>query len=207
MCLFRAGEICCEDIGCFTDDPPYDHYRLPRCPDDLPTSFELFTRDNNDGEDFKRNEIPWVKPFEMSTDNLIHVGIGSGGSRISQTREGRWAATLKVLAPNLFWTIVPKNCMKMKKKWTDRGRGGSLAPPSWICQCLFGPNHWTCKVILLCSNNYHLDKRTILLIHGYMNDRNSDYLFHLKDAILTLVSEIFEKSFLRETSVPVSTMF
>ena len=56
---FRGGEICCNDIGCFTDDYPFDHYRLPRCPDDLPISYELFTEKNKDnGEDFNRNTIP-----------------------------------------------------------------------------------------------------------------------------------------------------
>ncbi len=51
--------MCCEDVGCFSDEPPYDHYRLPWCPEQIPTSHTLYSREGaHGGEDFGVNSIP-----------------------------------------------------------------------------------------------------------------------------------------------------
>ena len=61
---------------------------------------------------------------------VIKVGVArlaiiySGGSRIS-----KWGANPKGRATNLlFWPFSPKNCMKLKKKWTERRGYVSLVP-------------------------------------------------------------------------------
>ena len=43
--LFRAS-VCCGDLGCFSDSPPWDHLSLPECATWYNPELRLYTRNN-----------------------------------------------------------------------------------------------------------------------------------------------------------------
>lgn len=76
----RAATQCCPDIGCFTDDPPYDGLPLPWCMNDINPSYTMFTRTNLIGQSFDHTSVPNDFSPLQRTVFLIHGYQGSEGS-------------------------------------------------------------------------------------------------------------------------------
>ena len=55
----RGKERCCDHVGCFTNDYPFDSLPLPQCEDKIQASMRLYTRSNPKvGQVVTRTTIP-----------------------------------------------------------------------------------------------------------------------------------------------------
>jgi pancreatic lipase-related protein 1 len=74
-----AAEVCCVDVGCFTDDRPFNLLPLPDCPSDINPSYRMYTRRNPTiGEDFDDTIIPSVFDPTKRTVFMVHGYQGNG---------------------------------------------------------------------------------------------------------------------------------
>jgi pimeloyl-ACP methyl ester carboxylesterase len=84
----RSAEICCPDIGCFTDDIPFDGIALPMCVADMNPHYLMFTLNNpGTGELFDHLTVPTQFVGSRRTIFLVH-GWNSNG-------ESAWLHSMK----------------------------------------------------------------------------------------------------------------
>jgi hypothetical protein len=84
----RAGEVCCPNIGCFTDDAPFDGIALPMCPEEYNPHFVMYTQSNpGTGEIFDEITIPSQFNNADPTIVVVHGRYGSG--------EESWVQSMK----------------------------------------------------------------------------------------------------------------
>lgn len=75
-----AAEICCGEIGCFNDNPPYDGLPLPDCAVDFDIVYTMYTRSNRVvGQRVDQNTIPSVFNPARRTVFMAH-GWNSDGT-------------------------------------------------------------------------------------------------------------------------------
>lgn len=75
-----AAEICCGNLGCFNDNPPFDQMPLPDCADQFNLQYTMYTRSNrNNGETVDDNTVPGVYAGSRRTVFLAH-GWNSDGT-------------------------------------------------------------------------------------------------------------------------------
>ena len=59
LLIFRAAEKCCEHVGCFTNDPPFDDRPLPRCLKRIRPRMVMYNREVWErGEEITRSSVP-----------------------------------------------------------------------------------------------------------------------------------------------------
>jgi pimeloyl-ACP methyl ester carboxylesterase len=84
----RAAEVCCPNIGCFTDDPPFDGIALPMCVEEMNPHYAMYTQSNpGTGELFDHTTVPAVFNGALRTIFIVH-GWNSNG-------ESAWLHTMK----------------------------------------------------------------------------------------------------------------
>ena len=83
----HGSEICYGDLGCFSNDPPFNNTngKLPNSPDDMSIRHHFFTRQNRDGALVAHNRQEVVKNIELLMDatrplKVITHGFGGKGS-------------------------------------------------------------------------------------------------------------------------------
>jgi hypothetical protein len=75
----RAAEVCCPNMGCFSDAPPYDGLPLPMCVEDYTPHFIMYTQSNpGTGEIFDENTIPSQFNNKYPTYLIMHGYNGAG---------------------------------------------------------------------------------------------------------------------------------
>jgi pimeloyl-ACP methyl ester carboxylesterase len=88
LCGVKAAEICCPNIGCFDDSPPFQNAPLPQCIETMKPVYSMFTRANtNIGEAFDHTSVPSVYVGSRRTIFLVH-GWNSDGT-------SSWLRTMK----------------------------------------------------------------------------------------------------------------
>lgn len=69
----RAAQVCCPDIGCFTDNAPFNGQPLPSCIDKITPKYTLFTRSNrNSGQVVTTTSVPSVYKGSVRTVIITH---------------------------------------------------------------------------------------------------------------------------------------
>jgi hypothetical protein len=75
----RSAQICCNNIGCFTDDPPFDGQPLPQCIETMNPVYTMYTRSNrNVGQVFSHTSVPSVFGRSRRTVFIAHGWQSSG---------------------------------------------------------------------------------------------------------------------------------
>jgi pimeloyl-ACP methyl ester carboxylesterase len=106
-----AAQVCCPNIGCFTDAPPFDSIPLPMCIEEMNPVYTMYTRSNqNLGQTFTHTTVPSVFVGSRRTVFLIH-GWNSDGT-------SSWLHSMK----NAFLTKEDINVVIV-----DWGGGAQLA--------------------------------------------------------------------------------
>jgi hypothetical protein len=85
-----AAEICCPEVGCFNDSPPFNGITipLPDCPQDFNLKYTMYTRTNRDnGQNFDQHSIPAAFVASRRTVFMVH-GWNSDGT-------SPWMTTMK----------------------------------------------------------------------------------------------------------------
>ncbi|CAD5114874.1 DgyrCDS3907 [Dimorphilus gyrociliatus] len=66
---------CCDGLGCFTDEPPFEHLPAPWCPDRVHPQFLLYTRRNPDSaQAIERDYIPPI--FDGKREKTVFIVHG-----------------------------------------------------------------------------------------------------------------------------------
>jgi len=69
----RAAEICCPEVGCFNDNPPFNGLPLPTCPASFNMVYTMYTRTNRDnGQVFNQNTVPNAFQSNRRTVFIVH---------------------------------------------------------------------------------------------------------------------------------------
>lgn len=69
----RCEEVCCDEIGCFSDDAPWDHVPVPQCSDVISVGLTMYSRADQDwGEQVTRAQ-PVPSSFDPSRRSVFLV--------------------------------------------------------------------------------------------------------------------------------------
>lgn len=82
VAVSRSAEVCCPDIGCLSDNAPFNNLPLPWCMDQVNPSYTMYTRTNrNAGQGFDHNSaVPPAFGAGRRTAFLAHGYQSSGSS-------------------------------------------------------------------------------------------------------------------------------
>jgi pimeloyl-ACP methyl ester carboxylesterase len=84
----RSAEVCCDYVGCFTDDAPFDDIALPMCIEEMTPHYYMYTQSNTaTAEEFDHTTVPSVFVGSRRTIFLVH-GWNSNGN-------GGWVHDMK----------------------------------------------------------------------------------------------------------------
>jgi len=91
LCV-RGKEVCCDnEIGCFDDKAPFEHLPLPKCPDKMGLTFQVYTKSHSSkrkSAKMDRNQIPSIWNPDHETVFIVH-GYLQGGTNTP------WMKTMK----------------------------------------------------------------------------------------------------------------
>jgi len=77
----RSAEICCPNIGCFSDAPPFDGIALPYCIEQMNPHYYMYTQSNQaTGEEFNHLTVPSVYNGARRSIFLVHGWNSNGNS-------------------------------------------------------------------------------------------------------------------------------
>jgi len=86
----KAYNKCCDGLGCFKPDPPFEHHTEPQCPEEMQISTRVYTRDNKEedqGQAITRTTVPPAFKENKRTIFVVHGWM--------QSKDSTWLHTLK----------------------------------------------------------------------------------------------------------------
>lgn len=77
--------VCYRNVGCFKDEGPFDYLdTLPVSPEQINTTFTLFTREEKNGYELDYENVTTITNSKISNERPIKIiihGFGSSGKR------------------------------------------------------------------------------------------------------------------------------